>query len=354
VAARPGAADNRAGPFSAQAKQAVTMIHPVPAGARRRGVLDAFAAPAALVFSLLLPSLHTAAAAAGGIAGPLELVGRIKAGPTCTRPQVLGLCDCGGVPCGYRVLMHVPVAFVETVRAPGDSLLDALPGLATPEAAGTGSSRQSGLDNTAEAHAWLLQDRAWTWIAQPPCLTCRPSDALQPPPPAAPVPGCGLDMEPAAQGQPLPAWSPVLSALAYASEFDALNWRTGCRDLQRAALPGADLAGSLGGWGSLYPRQMRDLGTSPVVYSAKSAYRALSIAREQLGTFGAPVDLAARMQQAYPAVSACFGVGEQPLPELARSPQPVRASADGRYGWFYWRPVTCCVDFASLAQCPAR
>jgi len=29
----------------------------------------------------------------------------------------------------------------------------------------------------------------------------------------------------------------------------------------------------------------------------------------------------------------------------------VRASADGRYGWFYWRPVTCCVGFASLARC---
>ena len=104
-------------------------------------------------------------------------------------------------------------------------------------------------------------------------------------------------------------------------------------------------------WGALYPRQMRDLGTPPVLYSAKTAYRALSIARDQLATFPFPVDLAGRMQQAYPAVSTCFDVGEQPLPQVPDSDRPVRTSEDGRYGWFYWRPVSCCVGFESLAHC---
>jgi len=96
---------------------------------------------------------------------------------------------------------------------------------------------------------------------------------------------------------------------------------------------------------------MRDLGTPPVVYSAKTAFRALSIARDQLATFPFPVDLAGRMQQAYPAVSTCFDVGEQPLPQASSSDRPVQTSADGRYGWFYWRPVSCCVGFESLAHC---
>ena len=106
------------------------------------------------------------------------------------------------------------------------------------------------------------------------------------------------------------------------------------------------------GSAALRPRQMRDLGTPPVLYSAKTAYRALSIARDQLATFPFPVDLAARMQQAYPAVSSCFDIGEQPLPQAPFSDRPVQTSADGRYGWFYWRPVTCCIGFQSLAMCP--
>jgi hypothetical protein len=318
---------------------------------RRPGV-----AASALALASLLQAMPMRGTA-GELAGPLQLARRINAGPACTRSQVLGLCYCGGTPCGYRMSMWVPVAFAETVRAPGDSLLDALPSIAAQGAAavgGTVSSRASGLDNTAEVHAWLLQDRAWTMVAQPPCLSCRPSDARSPPSPAIPVPGCGPDPALALRALTLPSMDLLLSSLAYASELDELNWRTGCRDLQRPVPALAVPDDSLGRWGPLYPRQMRDLGTSPVVYSAKTAYRALSIAREQLGTFAAAVDLAARMQQAYPAVSACFGVGEQPLPQPGVSPQPVRTSADGRYGWFYWRPVTCCVDFASLAQCPAR
>jgi hypothetical protein len=142
----------------------------------------------------------------------------------------------------------------------------------------------------------------------------------------------------------------ALPSLAYASEADAANWRTGCRDLVAIDSWLPQLS-SLRAWGALYPRQMRDLGTPPVVYSAKTAYRALSIARDQLATFPFPVDLAGRMQQAYPAVSTCFDVGEQPLPHAPDSDRPVQTSADGRYGWFYWRPVSCCVGFESLAHC---
>ena len=285
---------------------------------------------------------------AAGFTGPLELARRINRDATCTRTRILGLCWCGGTACGYQVSMYVPVAFVETVRAAGDSLLASAPWLPLApigEAPGTVSSRQSGLDNTAEVHAWTLGDAVWTVASMRACLECRPSDAVSP---AAGPAG-------AAPSQPgLASWSTMLPALAYASELDGLNWHTGWRDLQAVAAGSLSLsgtAGQLGRWGALYPRQMRDLGTTPVVYSAKTAFRALSMARDQFATFSAPVDLAARMQQAFPVVSACFAVGEQPLPQVPASGQPVRASADGRYGWFYWRPVTCCVGFASLARC---
>jgi hypothetical protein len=187
-----------------------------------------------------------------------------------------------------------------------------------------------------------------------PCLRCQPSDARSAPPPAPaqPDPVCGLASAIAAELTSTVAsgLASALLSLAYASEADAINWRTGCRDLLAIDAWPRDPSG-LRGWGALYPRQMRDLGTPPVLYSAKTAYRALSIARDQLATFPCPVDLAARMQQAYPAISACFDVGDQPLPQGANSQRPVRTSEDGRYGWFYWRPVSCCVNFESLAHC---
>ena len=285
--------------------------------------------------------------------GPLELARRISPASACTRTEVLGLCWCGGTPCGYRIRMFVPVAFVETVRAPGDSLLTApLPGARGPLS--TLSSSHSSLDNTAEAHAWLLGDTAWLLSGQLPCLRCQPSDARSAPPP----PSTAADLACGASSTVVAAlisdlasgFASVLPSLAYASEVDAANWRTGCRDLLAIDSWLSERSG-LRDWGSLYPRQMRDLGTPPVVYSAKTAYRALSIARDQLATFPFPVDLAARMQQAYPDVSTCFDVGEQPLPQAPASDRPVRTSEDGRYGWFYWRPVSCCVGLQSLAHC---
>jgi hypothetical protein len=147
------------------------------------------------------------------------------------------------------------------------------------------------------------------------------------------------------------AASSTLPVLAYSSEADLVNWRTGCRDLAGVASWGLQPLTEPGLWGPLHPRQMRDLGTPPVLFSVKTAYRAMSIARDQLGTFPFPVDRVGRMQQAYPAVSACFDIGVQPLPLAPVADHPVQTSADGRYGWFYWRPVTCCVKFDSIARC---
>jgi TraU protein len=109
-----------------------------------------------------------------------------------------------------------------------------------------------------------------------------------------------------------------------------------------------DLIGSdacIGNWGPLYPRQMRTRGPTQVWSAAVAAYRGMSIARTELEKFPFPVDTTGKIQQAYPNVSACAMVGKTPLP---RSMKP---SPDGAYGWFYWRPVACCIPFDAPATC---
>jgi hypothetical protein len=161
-------------------------------------------------------------------------------------------------------------------------------------------------------------------------------------------------------------WFPRLS---YASELDYINWRTGCRDLANpasytpasplacalaltgAAASAGDGSGCLGRWGPMAPRQMRDIGPPPILYSAKTAARAMSVARDQIGSFSYPVDTQGKLQQLYPAISACFRVGQLPLPQLPAAARPAILSADGRYGWIYWRPTTCCISYTEASQC---
>jgi len=338
-----------------------------------------------LVAGFLACAMPWLRAVAADLSAP-ALAQRINPSPMCTMPVVIGLCWCGTTPCGYRLRMYVPTAFVETVRRPGDSLL-APPGFAPGAASGGGaalpstiSSALSATDNTAEAHVWTLNDQSLLLSKLLPCLTCRPSDAQAPATPS-PAPDRLVSCDPSGQiasamlGASSRVDIPGLPSLTYATELDLLHWRTGCRDLSIAnqlranglvctaagiaqwiygdnplsRLVGADAC--VGSWGPLYPRQMRDIGPTPVVHSAKTAYRALSLARADLGLLPVPVDLGGRLQQAWPAVSACFGVGELPLPEPGWSPQPTMASPDGRYGWFYWRQTTCCVSFATVSSC---
>jgi hypothetical protein len=279
---------------------------------------------------------------------------------------VIGICYCGSLPCGVRIERYVPVALVETTRAPGDSLFDFLAIPAT-EAGSTASSALSTTDNTAEVHVWSLPDAPIPGLA---CFTCGAASAAVPAvttDPGAAVCGPAALVAQATSAVAATAAGFWLPRLAYASELDVLNWRTGCRDLasstpttitqQRAcALPGSGTpvgaaAACIGRWGALLPRQMRDIGPAPVLYSAKTAVRAMSIARDQIGRFSYPVDTDGKLQQAYPAVSACFRVGQLPLPQLPATLRPAVLSPDGRYGWIYWRAAACCVGYAAARQC---
>lgn len=312
----------------------------------------------------LLASLFAQAALAQVAGGLLPLLRAAAAVPSCPATQVVGACYCGPIPCKLRVVQFVPVAFVETTRWPGDSIVGSLGADAAARAGGgTVSSGLSTTDDTAESHVWLVPDSATTLL---PCVMCKPSSAEVP---AAPLDDAGASCGAAAAvvqamlGAGSLGASGFVPALAYSSEADALNWRTGCRDLASGALvspascAGAAiedaLAGSaecLGRWGPMRPRQMRNIGLTPAPYSAKTAMRAMSIARTQLGSFPYPVDLLGRLQQAYPAASACFAPGTLPLPQ---SPLAAAVSRDGRYGWLYWRRTTCCVAPAAWAACAA-
>jgi hypothetical protein len=321
---------------------------------------------ALLACALCSAQAASAQASLANLLGGAGLLAQLYPDAACAEERVVGQCFCAGLPCGLRIERYVPVAFIETTRAPGDSLLEPLALPANPPGP-TVSSSLSATDNTSEAHVWSLPGGPLPGLG---CLTCTAASAASP---VLRAPAQDLACGSAAAivqeiasltGRFAVPWQPSLS---YASEIDALNWRTGCRDrllptgdwlagaLHCASSGAVGLSGAangcLGLWGPLMPRQMRDIGPGPLLYSAKTAVRAMSIARDQLAAFSYPVDSGGKLQQAYPAVSACFRVGSLPLPQLPAAARPALVSPDGRYGWIYWRPSSCCVGFGAARQC---
>lgn len=307
------------------------------------------------------------------------------ADPRCTQYTIIGLCFCAGVPCGYRVFHYLPVVVTETVNAPGDSVVTGMLANALKKAK-IGSTRQISKeqkDNTFEAHVWEIP----TWMrtvssAGMSCLACTSQSAE-----AGSVSnyasggrtvslcGDGAQLGKAMQtvASSLPGYLPKL---LYATEIDAFNWRTGCRDttltnLLRsnaltctvsglAAIGGNPLQAEVrsilgddacvGTWGPLYPRQMRSLGPSQITASALAAYRAMSNAAKVFDTMHYALNLAGKMQMGYPEMSTCFHPGESPMLWQNK----LHASKDGKYAWVYWVPVTCCISFSSVSRCMAN
>lgn len=239
----------------------------------------------------------------------------MKVNPACEEYKIVGIC----YPRGYLVHMYVPVAFLETVGAPGDTLV-AAPNFASfataiaTQAAGmvgkVGQSNKSGMDNSSESNVWVFPDSIMKISPiVPKCLVCLPSDAVD-----ATLPlGDGINNPCGASSiltDRLTSMNqglidiPYMPKLAYSSSMDVLNWRTGCRDMSISkmalsnavncmATNAADMLGGsnnplssvlgdycLGSWGTLYPRQMRDVGNVATVASAKTGYRAMHVAKK--------------------------------------------------------------------------
>jgi len=315
---------------------------------------------------------------------PADVVARVNFSWQCTNYAIVGYCYCGETPCAYQVVQYVPAAFIETTRTPGETMVAALDfSQLTSAAAGlaigghTRQINQSGMDNTFEAHVYNMPEDLVQYASG--CITCKVSTAQSPD-------GSSSGSSRAGNDSPCGSTAAIVSRLSsfadiggldgyalslrYASEADALQWRTGCRDttlldvlrsngwtcgaegvaeFAGTAEPLARLLGEdacIGKWGPNFPRQMRTRGPDEVRASAIAAYRAMSSARTDLQTFPYPVDTGGKLQQAYPDVSQCVRIGSS-----AVLPGDMRRSTDGAYGWIYWRPVSCCVPFDIESNC---
>lgn len=157
-----------------------------------------------------------------------------------------------------------------------------------------------------------------------------------------------------------------IPAMLYDSAEDQ-HWRSGCRDITMASATGplCDLAGAtglnisdmagfpgnpcVGGWGSVYPRQMRVINQDSQTAAALTAYRAIHVAKNVFGTFPYDVSLRGKLQQTIPNPVTGFSPGTNKVIYNAGRTTPI----NGRWIFVWWVPVSCCKDIEEiLGLCP--
>lgn len=274
----------------------------------------------------------------------------------------------------------LPVAFVETVKGVGDSLVSPA---TTPL---TGTRVRENDAQGFEARVYEIPEFMRRTLMPESCILCEGVSGkvtstvmrqLNEITEKANV-ACGGPTTEALQSLISKVWENLTDGslkLVYDSEMDAVNWRTGCRDLPISMelqflpvacatggflstiskiaginlnnpIPGSEFC--VGTWGSVFPRQYRAQGLTEFVGSGMAAYRALHIAAHTLGTFDYDVSTVGKLQPVYPHPSMCIFPGDSPLTvDLARFVSP-----NGNYGYIYWVPVSCCISFLQLATCP--
>lgn len=330
-------------------------------------------------------------------AAKASLLGSINSGMgNCFDHEIIGICTCKfpPVPCGFRVRHYLPVAMIECITSPEDSVII---GSSTAGLSGTrrlttsGTDRQTGFD----VNVWTINDyvRSAMTYGFSNCGWCDSGDArggggsVSGPTgggildAADNLIGCGLGLGSVISGiNSLGDFSAagISLPLAYSSGIDQEHWSTGCRDRfeatvrsplvppmcsvslpegvssalkERAGQLGDYLPGSIsrsdvciGSMGPLYPRQMNAQGKTDPIGALVTAWRALHLARFDLGTFNYRVDTDDnKWQMLYPGVgSSCFRLSDS----VESLENKVGVSDDGRYAFIYWTPVTCCIDFA--------
>lgn len=264
-----------------------------------------------------------------------------------------------------RVEHWIPLAWVETSPSGQHSFID---GVSTTDGK-TSVLRSSGLESSSSARILNFTNGLWrsSNIANAhQQQVCNVWDAAVQPVPE--TPSAGADCESVGTiSAGLKQFDALfrsvttpLMTLAYDSSRDS-GWTSGCRDksqveqataanmrcdtemLSSDLQPGGSAAvaaagkNCLGRWGSMIPRQSREVGLTGPLASAKTAFRAMSTARHHLDRFPYPTDMSGKMQLAAPNASPSFRPGDRPLPS---SIQPNGART---YAWIYWRKVTCCV-----------
>lgn len=264
----------------------------------------------------------------------------------CLSLRVIGTCVSPlGLP-GLIIMYWEPTLLIETVKRPGDTVIESIKpvvlkladeaaksfvagitGLAVPVSSGSSVSKISETNlqfNEAHVYGVPFRDEAMAFMD----MQC-------------------LDKLPGA------------SFIKYLSEVDSLEWRLGIMEVldprsMLSAAAGSACAATggfanelcLGFWGPMYPRRGFFTHQSEVVASAADAVRAVSIASavvppghvvlEQTGFI--PFFASDKLELIYPVVSGCIGIGENPAFWEAGKLSPT-----GKYLWVYWRRRICCV-----------
>ncbi len=264
----------------------------------------------------------------------------------CIDLRVIGICvKPPGIP-GIIIMYWEPALLIETVKRPGDTVIDSLKPvianlatqgtknlmsgvtrLAMPVSSGSTSGQLSGTNlqfNEVHVYEFPFRDQIMAF----------------------------MDME-------CPDKLPTGFFVKYLSELDSAEWRIGAvealhpKSLASAAsaltcaATGAfidDLC--MGFWGATYPRRGFITHQSEVVGSAVAAVRAVSIssllgstAHIVLETTGfIPSFESDKLELIYPNPSGCIKIGQNPI-----SWESGKLSLSGKYLWVYWRRRICCV-----------
>lgn len=289
-----------------------------------------------------------------------------------------------GGPCcpicpGTTIVNHyLPVAFVEIVNGPVDSLIMDFSNISQMAQ----YSNIGSVDDFGSLHAVRIWDIPYYLIdaamGGQGCKLCDRSNATPLPPQTVSV-ASSIAGEIACNGgnvmqeainrimNQLTAQFPLqcIPQLIYDSNYDP-SWRTGCRDISTAASYagiscdelsstvlssiGVDLDGGLspcvGSWGHLYPRQMRSIGLDVISSAALSAYRALHIAGYSTGDFPYRVDLGGKLKWVSPTSTVAMTPGT-PF-EIFNAGQFVPPGE--KFGFTWWSPVTCCKTIAGISS----
>jgi len=304
----------------------------------RKNIKYCFMIVIAFLLALSFPAQEVFSIEAADVLGMIDL--------GCIDLRVIGVCmKPPGIP-GIVIMYWEPALLIETVKQPGDTLIESIKplvtgitaksaanimsqavGLFTPVSSGSNSSKISGANlqfNEAHVYSFPFRDQIMAVI----------------------------DME-------CPDKLPTGSFIKYLSELDASEWRIGAIEALHpksivsvasgltCALSGAFLDDlCMGFWGPTYPRRGFFTHQSEVVGSAAAAVRAVSIAsflgstsHVVLETTGFMPSLENdKLELIYPKPSSCIKIGQNPL-----TWESGKLSSSGKYLWVYWRRRICCI-----------
>jgi len=264
----------------------------------------------------------------------------------CIDLRIIGICvKPPGIP-GIVISYWEPALLIETVKRPGDTVIESLKpviadltaqgaknltsgltGLAVPVSSGSNSAKLTGTNlqfNEAHVYEFPFRGQIMSFI----------------------------DME-------CPDKLPTGSFIKYLSELDSLEWRIGAVEALHpksiaSAASGLTCAATgaflddlcMGFWGATYPRRGFITHQSEVVGSAAAAIRAVSISsllgsvlHIALETTGfMPSFESDKLELIYPNPSGCIKIGQNPA-----TWESGKLSSSGKYLWVYWRRRICCI-----------